>query len=268
MKKFLIGDIAKLLGVTPEALRHYERIGLVKPSYVAENGYRYYDTRGYTYLFFIKKYRSLGFTLQETEDLLYKDHDDKKLEKLMTRRESLLEELKNVEQQLASLDDFRQDIKDARSQIEKFDMVKAPALCFVPIRTDEGLCLSSQQINGTRAMMKNISQIQYTMLADLKRSDGILSAERTLGLSIAADNVKMPEGSVLIAECTALRAVINMRDGEQLVKALERTGVVKKLEELGIDMDRRIYGHMTNMSVIGKELYSTFRIFIPVDINS
>ena len=41
--KLSIGDAAQRLGVSVRTLRHYDEIGLVKPTQVGENGYRYYD---------------------------------------------------------------------------------------------------------------------------------------------------------------------------------------------------------------------------------
>ncbi|MGL5694926.1 MAG: MerR family DNA-binding transcriptional regulator [Peptostreptococcaceae bacterium] len=40
-----IGQISKLLNVTSETLRHYDRIGLLKPIINEENGYRYYSIK-------------------------------------------------------------------------------------------------------------------------------------------------------------------------------------------------------------------------------
>ena len=41
---FSISQTAKIVGMTAEALRHYDRIGLVKPCKVDEwTGYRYYS---------------------------------------------------------------------------------------------------------------------------------------------------------------------------------------------------------------------------------
>lgn len=40
---YLVKEVAKLSGVSVRTLHHYDRIGLLKPSKVAKNGYRYYD---------------------------------------------------------------------------------------------------------------------------------------------------------------------------------------------------------------------------------
>ena len=40
-----IQELAKLAGTTSRTLRHYDEIGLLKPSSIGANGYRYYDDR-------------------------------------------------------------------------------------------------------------------------------------------------------------------------------------------------------------------------------
>lgn len=42
MAEIAIGDVARMSGVTARTLRHYESIGLLLPSSVADTGYRYY----------------------------------------------------------------------------------------------------------------------------------------------------------------------------------------------------------------------------------
>ena len=38
-----VGKTAKLLGISIRTLHYYDEINLVKPSYTAPSGYRYYD---------------------------------------------------------------------------------------------------------------------------------------------------------------------------------------------------------------------------------
>ena len=40
--EYSIQELSRLSGVTTRALRWYDQIGLLKPSRVAESGYRYY----------------------------------------------------------------------------------------------------------------------------------------------------------------------------------------------------------------------------------
>lgn len=40
---YTINKFAKLVGVTPQTLRNWDRIGKLKPIHTSENGYRYYS---------------------------------------------------------------------------------------------------------------------------------------------------------------------------------------------------------------------------------
>ncbi|HEV7622518.1 MAG TPA: MerR family transcriptional regulator [Amnibacterium sp.] len=42
MAEVAIGDVARMSGVTARTLRHYEAIGLLLPTSVGSNGYRFY----------------------------------------------------------------------------------------------------------------------------------------------------------------------------------------------------------------------------------
>ena len=43
MKHYTIQETAKLLSVTPQTLRNWDKKDYFKPSFVAMNGYRYYS---------------------------------------------------------------------------------------------------------------------------------------------------------------------------------------------------------------------------------
>lgn len=58
-----IQDIARLAGTTSRTLRHYGQIGLLAPSRVAANGYRYYDQDALVRLQQILVLRGLGLGL-------------------------------------------------------------------------------------------------------------------------------------------------------------------------------------------------------------
>lgn len=69
--KFSIGQVAKIHNVTIEALRHYDRVGLLKPSYInEETGYRYYNAKDFIILDLIKQCKSMGLSLDEIKTII------------------------------------------------------------------------------------------------------------------------------------------------------------------------------------------------------
>ena len=65
-----IGGVAARTGVTVEALRYYEKWGLVRPIARRGSGYREYGADSVRVVLFIKRAQALGFLLTEVEDLV------------------------------------------------------------------------------------------------------------------------------------------------------------------------------------------------------
>lgn len=65
-----VQQIAKLAGTTSRTLRHYDGVGLLKPSRTGENGYRYYDQAALLRLQRILLLRELGLGLPAIAEVL------------------------------------------------------------------------------------------------------------------------------------------------------------------------------------------------------
>ena len=70
MQLMTIGQLAGHAKVTPRAIRHYERLGLIKAPIRTDANYRLFDSDSVSRISFIAKCRSLGFSLPETADFL------------------------------------------------------------------------------------------------------------------------------------------------------------------------------------------------------
>lgn len=65
-----IGQASKASGVSTKMIRYYDEIGLVQPASRTDSNYREYDDRQINELRFIKRARSLGFSMEEITQLL------------------------------------------------------------------------------------------------------------------------------------------------------------------------------------------------------
>jgi len=66
-----IGKLAQVGDISPDALRYYEREGLLAPSTKTDSGYRLYDENALRRVRFIQHAQGCGFTLTEIRELLH-----------------------------------------------------------------------------------------------------------------------------------------------------------------------------------------------------
>ena len=64
------GTLARLVGVSPDTLRLYERKGLLRPPLRSANGYRCYSPESVDRVRLIRAALSIGFTLDELANIL------------------------------------------------------------------------------------------------------------------------------------------------------------------------------------------------------
>ena len=75
MKKYTSGQFAKLANVTLRTIRYYDNEGLLKPFFVAPNGFRYYVDNDLIKLQQILLFKYLGFSLNEIKSMNLNDVD-------------------------------------------------------------------------------------------------------------------------------------------------------------------------------------------------
>ena len=96
-----IQDIARIAGTTSRTLRHYDDIGLLKPSRVGSNGYRYYDAAALLQLQRILLLRELGLGLPAIAEVFRQQTDAVKA--LSHHLEWLGQEQERLSRQMASV---------------------------------------------------------------------------------------------------------------------------------------------------------------------
>lgn len=74
--EYSITQLSKLAGVSARTLRYYDSIGLLKPLYVNNGGYRFYGEREADLLQQILFYRERGFALEQIKEILYEKEFD------------------------------------------------------------------------------------------------------------------------------------------------------------------------------------------------
>ncbi|WP_328446930.1 MerR family transcriptional regulator [Amycolatopsis sp. NBC_00438] len=96
-----IQDIARSAGTTSRTLRHYGAVGLLEPSRIGGNGYRYYDEQALVRLQRILLLRELGLGLPAIAEVLGGQRDSAAA--LETHLDLLEQEQRRIGRQIASV---------------------------------------------------------------------------------------------------------------------------------------------------------------------
>ena len=170
--EYSIQELSRLSGVTTRTLRWYDRIGLLKPSRVAESGYRYYGGAEVDRLQDILYYRALGVELARIKECL----DDPSFDRLAALRNHLaaLEaERERLEQLIRSVKDTigAEERNEIMSDEQKFEAFKQRAVAHneevygAEIRSKYG----DQEVDEANAAVMNLTQAQYQEWTNLGR---------------------------------------------------------------------------------------------------
>ncbi|MXO59637.1 MerR family transcriptional regulator [Altererythrobacter salegens] len=118
MANYTVKQLARLSGVSVRTLHHYDEIGLLKPSFVGENRYRYYGREELLRLQDILFYRELGVPLADIPRLIETDGRDR-LAILAEHRTMLADRVKRSRQLLRTIDRTIADIKGEETMTDK-----------------------------------------------------------------------------------------------------------------------------------------------------
>jgi Zn(II)-responsive transcriptional regulator len=107
MSNLGIGQLAKRAGVAIDTVRYYERNQLLAPAGRLASGYRRYGESELKRLRFIRRAKSLGFTLDDIRGLLSLS-DERNVSKVKRAAEA---KLTDIEQRIAELQRIRKGLR-------------------------------------------------------------------------------------------------------------------------------------------------------------
>ena len=129
-KYYRIGEISRLYKISTDILRYYDKIGLMSPDFIGENGYRYYSKKQIWKLNNIRNLRNIGVGLEDIKEFLD--------ERNINSANDIIEfQLEKVEDKIKKLIELKEELTSKLENIEFFKTFKdfnKPVLKFIPKR--------------------------------------------------------------------------------------------------------------------------------------
>lgn len=127
-QKYSIGTMAKLMGISSEAIRYYESRNIISPVRDPETGYRYYNTWDFHMLLRARHYQNYGFSLEEIAEL-FRSHELAEIRgKMVDQEEMIQQEIIRQMNLLKRIRQSQQVLHDAKENVGKFRIEERPGI--------------------------------------------------------------------------------------------------------------------------------------------
>lgn len=122
--KFSIGQVSKLFEISKDTLRHYDKIGILKPEVDKNNGYRYYYEGDLEKLGLILETKYLGIPLAEIKETI-ESEDLKEYKNLVEKQEqSIIKQIEELKIKQKHLQEAKEEIDKIIDFENKYDLSK------------------------------------------------------------------------------------------------------------------------------------------------
>ncbi len=128
MKYYKTGQFAKMANVSERTIRYYDKIGLLKPSFIMENGYRQYSEKDFIKLQKIIALKHLGFTIEDIFPVVNNNQNIK---------ESLDLQISLINSKIAHLQVLKDALQTSSRQIENHDFDWKNLISLVQMTNDD-----------------------------------------------------------------------------------------------------------------------------------
>ncbi len=123
---FNISEASKLSGVSSKMIRHYEQIGLMPEANRTFANYRIFNESDINTLRFIKRSRSLGFSMKKIATLLDLYHDKKRPSAEVKRLAN--EHIKELEESIAEMQEMHAALSNLAKNCRGDERPECPIL--------------------------------------------------------------------------------------------------------------------------------------------
>ncbi|MBA3816469.1 MAG: MerR family transcriptional regulator [Parachlamydiaceae bacterium] len=111
---YTVNKLAKMSGVSIRTLRFYDQIGLLKPAYHGDNGYRFYEEEQLLMLQQILFFRELGFELKKIQEILERSDFDR-IAALHSHKKVLKKDAERIKSLIETIDKTVKHLKGEKS---------------------------------------------------------------------------------------------------------------------------------------------------------
>jgi DNA-binding transcriptional MerR regulator len=188
MKKSGITELAHLLGLSTEAIRKYEKKGILDVPRNDQSKFREYDIWDIATLLYARKYSRMGFSVSKIAELLNSIDTDAMMNTIRTRHQELSDEIEFRRRLIISLERWEKDMHEWENLGRECCIGHRPKILFCKLfdsndgKIEKGLLEYASEW---------IQHLPFMSLSILSKRENVLKGvdDYTVGLCTLEDNL-------------------------------------------------------------------------------
>ena len=183
MKRYGITELARLFGITPEAIRKYEAKGVLESRRNEQNSFREYDSWDISTLLHARKYTQAGFSVSQAAGLLNSSSVDGLLRQFERRSQELAGEIVYRQKLMKSLGHWERELREYQDQSVPYRFETRPETVFCQLYDDSDLTANQGHLEDCKRWMKHLP---FASLGLIMKKEDVLSGSDALSTGMCA----------------------------------------------------------------------------------
>lgn len=262
MRKYNIGEAAKIMGISSESLRNYERRGLLAPLR-DENGYRTYTRADIYLLSTIRVLRNAGYSFSSINHLLGASYEEA-LRTKQQRCAEMEEELMHLQLKLQALKDECEEYQALKKNAKNIRETVSPAMLRINNQINDEFLLHHK---GIQRWIRHLPAVR---ISPSFSREAVLQArhEVRFGYAVSLEHaarlhLDATPGAEVMPPRSCLSTIIHSR-GENYLHAGMLHEVLRYCAENALEIDGDAWGITLGAHIEEGEACRYHRFYIPI----
>lgn len=269
MKKYKIGDVAKLLDVSTDTIRYYEKYGLISPKKDKDSNYRYFDVWDINFLLDSKRYKSCGFSLNDIKCILKTDDIEALNKRCENKEAEIIEKIDELKSELAILQDFHSRTAEITPKIGSFKLCDSPDMAYICQRQNDSFDFGENIMPFIKRLdTLSVSFAHTFMVRDMNNANYQEKYDYNWGFSIAPDvalsnHIELKPPIELVKGHKSFYSVFTAGEQGTFMESLQQK-VLKPIIDYGYEIQGDIYGNLIVRLNEEAGMLRIFEVWVPI----
>lgn len=262
-KRYSIHEVAELLGISTDAIRLYEKSGLVIPLRNEKNGYRYYVGEQIQRIMGISLYRKLNVGIAEIKDLLEVSDFTTMVSAFEGFIEKREEEIKILQNRLGKLKVMKNHMTEIQRGVGEYS-VKELAKRYTKQINTTGVWEYEKMKKIVSTELFSFGNICYYLRRDNAGNDNIESFDFTIRnpmTELCMEQIKI-EDMVFSPECNCIYTVYAVTTHEEMKWDFQE--LFSYAEKQGYQCTGEVFSFYVYSLISDNKTVNYYEIYVPI----